>query len=344
MLRYRLPAHFSTFRARFRKFANGLGGPRKAALVVAAVLCLVVLTTGAVHLKTAALTRVWGWLFNTDCRDCGRQGARGASSRRAQSQGAGAGAGGTYTVIDAPGACTSALKGTIGVSINGAGNVAGTYLDSNNAAHGFLDVGGTITEINAPNAGTGSTQGTFVLSIDAAGNVTGMYADSNNMYHGFVLPAGGSITEFDVSGAGTGGHRGTIPLSINNGVIAGTYVTGTPSTTSVYHGFVRATDGTITSFDPPGAGTGDVQGTQSAAINSAGAITGTYLDSDKARHGYLRSAGGTFTAPIDDPDGAGGTVPFAIDTAGDITGTYADAKGLDHGFRALPRPRVQAGA
>lgn len=324
----RSSAHLSTLRALSRKIARAFAGPRRAAIVVA-VLCLAVLTMGAVQLKTGAMTRVWKQITSTAGWPHGnRQSARHASSRPASSQGTG----GTYTTIDAPGAGTTALEGTIGVSINAAGDVTGTYLDSNMAAHGFLDVGGTITKIDAPGAGTGATQGTFALSIDAAGNVTGMYADSSSVYHGFEL-SGGTITEFDPPGAGTGGHRGTIPLSINAGVIAGSYVTGSPTTISVYHGFVRATDGTITEFDPPGAGTGDTQGTQSATINSAGVIAGSYIDDNFVRHGYLRSANGTFTNPIDGPNAGGiGTVPASIDTAGDIAGFYMDANFLYHGF------------
>lgn len=42
----------------------------------------------------------------------------------------------------------------------------------------------------------------------------------------------------------------------------------------VYHGFVRAVDGTITTFDVRGAGTSVGEGTVPAAINAAGAITG----------------------------------------------------------------------
>lgn len=329
MLRHRLSAAFSILRVLFGGMGKALVGPRRAALVVAALLCLAVLTVGAVHLKTHALNRVWGWLTNTDCRNCDRPGAHGASSRRARPQGAG----GTYTIIDAAGEGTSGLEGTIGVSVNATGNVAGTYLDSNMAAHGFVYVGGTITEFDAAGAGTGASQGTFALSLDAEGNIAGMYADSGGAYHGFVRAADGTITEFDAPGAGTGGHRGTIPLSINEGVIAGSYVTGSPGTTSVYHGFVRAADGTITSFDPPDAGTSDTQGTQTADINSAGVITGSYIDSDYVRHGYLRSADGTFTSPIDGPNAGGvGTVPASIDTAGDIAGFYEDANSLYHGF------------
>jgi hypothetical protein len=51
----------------------------------------------------------------------------------------------------------------------------------------------------------------------------------------------------------------------------------------VYHGFLRAPDGTITTFDPPGA----VHGTFPAGINPAGAITGSYTDANGFSHGFL---------------------------------------------------------
>ncbi len=46
----------------------------------------------------------------------------------------------------------------------------------------------------------------------------------------------------------------------------------------VYHGFLRTPDGTITTFDAPGAGTGPFQGTFPLGINQAGAIRDDYID------------------------------------------------------------------
>ena len=48
-------------------------------------------------------------------------------------------------------------------------------------------------------------------------------------------------------------------------------------------------NGTITTFDPPGAGTGPGQGTASSLINPAGAIAGAYIDSSNVSHGFLRT-------------------------------------------------------
>jgi hypothetical protein len=53
------------------------------------------------------------------------------------------------------------------------------------------------------------------------------------------------------------------------------------------HGFVRTPDGTITTFDAPGAGTGLFQGTIPSGINPAGAIVGYYLDASYVFHGFL---------------------------------------------------------
>jgi hypothetical protein len=55
------------------------------------------------------------------------------------------------------------------------------------------------------------------------------------------------------------------------------------------HGFVRATNGTITTFNAPGTGTlgalgpGDFE----MGINTAGTVVGYYLDAGSVFHGYL---------------------------------------------------------
>lgn len=58
---------------------------------------------------------------------------------------------------------------------------------------------------------------------------------------------------------------------------------------NVNHGFVRALDGSITTFDAPGAGTGPGQGTIAATPNPAGAIVGFEIDSGGVFHGFLRT-------------------------------------------------------
>jgi len=105
------------------------------------------------------------------------------------------------------------------------------------------------------------------------------------------------------------------------------------------HGFVRAADGTITTFDAPGAGTGSGQGTVAGSINQDGVIAGDYVDPGGVEHGFVRAADGTITTF--DATGAGtgpgqGTYPQGINPAGAISGLFLDASSVGHGFLRAP--------
>jgi hypothetical protein len=68
-----------------------------------------------------------------------------------------------------------------------------------------------------------------------------------------------------IRGSGRSAHRA---MSVNMaGTIARFYV----DSGRVYHGFVRADSGAITTFDAPGAGTGPNSGTTALSINAGGA-------------------------------------------------------------------------
>ena len=67
------------------------------------------------------------------------------------------------------------------------------------------------------------------------------------------------------------------------GAIVGLYV----DASDVLHGYVRAPNGAITTFDAPGAGTGPGQGTLPGSNNPAGTITGFYIDANDAEHDFL---------------------------------------------------------
>jgi len=96
-----------------------------------------------------------------------------------------------------------------------------------------------------------------------------------------------TFTTFDPPGSVT-----TFSSSINPaGAITGVY----EDAGFVTHGFLRAPDGAITRFDPPG------KLLNSVAINPEGAITGSYVDATFVTHGFLRAPDGTFTT-IDPPD------------------------------------------
>src|SRR5215471_8104761 len=166
---------------------------------------------------------------------------------------------------------------------------------------------------------------------------------------GVAANAGGTtttITTFDAPGAGTGARQGTTAFGINPG---GTITGFFRDTNNARHGFVRTSDGAITVFDAPAAGTcsascgtiGNGQGTRAFAINPSGEITGFYTDNSGSCHGYVRSPNGTFTQ-IDAPDAGTGPfpqgtfpsqiTPMGINPQGVITGFYVDANSVQHGF------------
>ena len=316
---------------------------------LAALLCLAMLAGGAVWLVSGASAGTWAWkswerLFGSPVQD--------PSWAAAQSQPDTSGTSALDIIpFDDPSAGASTLQGTIGTVINASGEVAGMYSNSLGLVHGFVRTpGGAITNFDAPGAGTspptGKVQGTVPTAIDTAGDVTGVYIDANNAYHGFLRTADGTITEFDAPSASSAPNRGTSPMAMNDaGEIVGFYTTGDLSTNSVYHGFVRAANGTFSTIDAPGAGSGESpigrkQGTSPAAINASGEIAGTYVDSNNNRHGFVLSTGATYTS-FDPPGsttstgsggGMSGTGVTGIDTAGDVVGGYTDSNVVRHGY------------
>jgi len=136
--------------------------------------------------------------------------------------------------------------------------------------------------------------------------------------------AAGTFITFDAPGAGTGRLQGTVPANINApGAITGYYV----DANYVGHGFVRASDGTITTFDVPDA----ANGTYPSGINPAGVVIGTFPDVNFVGHGFLRASDGTITT-FDVPDAANGTYPSGINPAGVVIGAFADVNFVGHGF------------
>jgi hypothetical protein len=135
------------------------------------------------------------------------------------------------------------------------------------------------------------------LNINPKGEISGRYVDTNGVSHGFLRAPDGTITTFDVPGAGTGAGvacnllfiptcQGTIPENVNSGgAISGEYV----DASGIFHGFLRAKDGSFVTFDAPGAGTGPGQGTIPFCNNPVNAITGYYIDASDLNHGFLRT-------------------------------------------------------
>src|ERR1017187_3091461 len=113
-----------------------------------------------------------------------------------------------------------------------------------------------IITFDPPGIGAAPYQGTQAPGINSAGAIAGFYSDSISVYHAFLRTPDGTITTFDAPHAGTQsvpgffgtalgvlGGQGTYATAINKaGVITGTYI----DINNVLHGFLRASDGTIT--------------------------------------------------------------------------------------------------
>jgi len=263
----------------------------------------------------------------------------------------------TFTEIDAPGAGTGNDQGTIVYGVNQEGAITGLVTDSNYVTHGFESNPPytTITTFNAPGAGDLNLtcpisnsnyyifQGTVGESIDLTGTIAGSYTDSSCVQHGFVTkPPYTTFTDINVSGAGdsfvpnVGYLEGTIVdyfTGINQlGVVSGTYVDSSGDA----HGFVRATNGTITPINVSTAASGSGLGTSVASINLAGSVAGYYaINSAGALGGFVRTPNGSISEFSVTGGGTGedqGTVVSNINLEGTITGYYIDSNYISYGY------------
>jgi len=174
-------------------------------------------------------------------------------------------------------------------------------------------------------AGKGLHPHSVPQNADAGASTTTAFISDN-------APSSKIIT-FNAPQAGKGFFQGTYPIDeSSNGAIAGYYA----DAKNVNHGFLRTPDGTITTFDAPGAGKVPnqapfLEGTFPQGINVNMAITGYYADANDLSHGFLRAANGGFTT-FDVP-GALNTYAENINAAGTISGYYQDAEFYhNHGF------------
>jgi hypothetical protein len=107
----------------------------------------------------------------------------------------------------------------------------------------------------------------------------------------------------------------------------------------VAHGFVRSSNGALTTFDVPEAGTASGQGTFAFSLSPSGAIAGDYIDASNVRHRYLHDANGnitTFDAPDAGLNPGQGTLALNINAAGTIAGYDYDSSGVSHAFLRAP--------
>jgi hypothetical protein len=279
-----------------------------------------------------------------------------------------------FITFDVPGSGTDAFQGTAPVAINPAGAIAGGYTDANNVDHGFLRAAdGTTTAFDVAGASTdakslasnGVISGNYIIgvhfhaflrardgtitpfevpgsiaaigaNINPAGTISGVYRSPNNVLGGYLRTGDGSFTTYDFASFNPPGfYDPTIPacaVSCLNpaGTLTGTYY----DLNTAYHGYVSTSDGTVTTFEVPAAGTDAFEGTVPQAINTGGVVTGFYFDAGDVVHGFLRRSDGTFTSF--DPPGSIDTEPLGINPSGTITGLYVDTNNVEHGFVRAP--------
>jgi hypothetical protein len=253
---------------------------------------------------------------------------------------------GAFTTINLPN-----LLGGNGWAINLWGTVVGNFLNLTDDQsvlfhyHAYLrSANGALTLFDPP--GSVDTEIPTGAAINDEGVVTGDYwvcsADlSSCSVHGFLRLPNGKYLSFDVPGAGPDGFsgQGTYPQAINDlGEVTGYYA----DANSVYHGFVRAADGHITSFDVPTTCTGTApppdcafEGTFPGSINNLGVLTGVYFGEDGAAHGFWRAANGTI-GTIDVPLPGYQTYPVSINDWGQVTGIAYDPNFATHGLLVTP--------
>ncbi len=273
---------------------------------------------------------------------------------------------GTFTTYDVPNAASA---GTQINAINNLGDIAGSYADQSGNSFGFvrtsngqltpltyvmyshagspsllsptsLNDGGFVVgyvwnapsqcvigfegafpilySMNIGDAFTNYCSGTQPRQVSANGSIIGSFVDPHGIESGFFYPPSSAPLVTLTISPGVG----ALPASINaSGTIVGSADT---------HSFLRASDGTYTTFDPPGAAS-----SSAVCINANGIVVGNFVDNGSISHAYLRNSDGTFV--ILDAPGAGqspisGTYVVAINDSATIAGWYTDANGVRQGF------------
>ncbi len=200
--------------------------------------------------------------------------------------------------------------------INNARVVCGNYTDgSDGRSHGFLLARHAFTGYDVPGASE-----TLAFGLNNAGDVAGTLVASDGVTQSGFISFGGAVTIFDVPDAAA-----TLAYQVNDSnQTAGFYF----DADSVVHGFLRASDGTLTyPIDPEGS-----TGTILFGNNRSNWVVGRYSDAAGATHGLFFVTPDEFVSY--DYPGATLTSFNGINAKGYITGRYVDSDGIEHGLLA----------
>ena len=205
---------------------------------------------------------------------------------------------------------------TQGRGINNARVVCGEYLNGTDGTfHGYFRAHAMFREFDVPGA-----LDTIPLGINNAGDFAGSVILSDLSQPAF-LSLSENIIMFSVPDA-----TATLAYSLNSSQQAlGYYIDAAGAT----HGYLRASDGTLTfPIDPA-----DSTGTVLFGNNDLNWVVGRYADSSGVTHGLFFETPNDMLV-FDYPGAAGFTSLNGINQNGYICGRYLDAAGLAHGFVA----------
>jgi uncharacterized membrane protein len=214
-----------------------------------------------------------------------------------------------FTAIDFPGAIATTAFG-----INERGEVVGSYTDSSNKTHGFVQIGEVFRSVDFPGALMTRARG-----ISPAGEIVGNYRLPGEPLvnaHGYLLTRDGQFRRVDFPG-----HVNTIPQRIGpDGTILGCY--HDTDTMDTMHGIVVRGD-ELAEFATPAS-------MHNGATPGGKIIVGLYTDTTGHGRAYLLKSDGKFV-PFDAPDSTS-TAGWDINPARRAVGVYQDAAGRSHGF------------
>src|ERR1051325_2676131 len=217
-----------------------------------------------------------------------------------------------YVSFDPPGS-----NFTWPTRINDTGTIAGWWFDGN-LYHGFVRTpDGSIASFDPP----GSVE-TTPIGMNEKGVIVGTYTRDNyspRTYHGFIRDTDGKLKTYDALGDYT-----SIWAINKTGTMTGHYLDINGS-----HGFIRDGNHNFTSFDPPGS-----WGTFPMAINSKGAVTGSYYHDGADAcgtfliRGFIRAPDGNMTTF----DFQNEVSPSSINSHGVVAGSVSDDRCVPEGF------------
>jgi uncharacterized membrane protein len=224
--------------------------------------------------------------------------------------------GGTFTLL--PSAPAGSPVPDVAIGINDAGTIVGGAINASGNEVGFRLSGGTYTYFAYPGAA-----GTEARGIGTAGLITGFSGDAaGNLLPIIYDPAANAFTSIPVPGILA--RPGNFAQGINAAgqVVGGAFISGVG-----YSGFLRQSNGTVTTFQING------RDTRARGINDAGVIVGWYNGTDA----FVEFSPGSFS--FFDFPGATVTIAEGINDLGELSGVWNDAAGNTHSFVArVPEP------